>query len=884
MSIDTFLEVKEPGPISVIETAQVLTGILTEKNWGETPSQTTAGTVLDYRIREWTYRAEDINKRLIPAESELAQLVEQSKKSVGEKTDKDTISLADKRSILVAISELTNAIQPLFNARRALYTEIEAGGYSIAPADEKDFSIAIYSGKVAPVFGRELSLPSADCFRENSIWVEWCNKLRDNIYKYEAHEKSKAISNFEIDKFKLDQTHSVIIDGLQSISTSEKDLLSKKAELTSKANAYGEVELKLRNWQSNIRVNESYPIIDLGEGIDKVAFHPYFKIDKKNLLSPDNIRIAFGTHEAPIKQYVGQTYGSSGYMGPSGSPIYFSLNGLLWGGETKQIQDGGGNRSLVAPGVFAAIVQNANTKKQSIDAEIATVITQIAAVNQTLQAYQVIEQERYNFLKKWNDQYSFNAANRDNRALQSKDPLVNYINNIDADVNSVIRANLSTDGYLVDNGESIFQYLRNSTPRALIIPKPKTPFNEANGSVLLAFASPKLGGALIKKPLIRLVESYGVTLTWDGYSLGELSRSYNLTPGEQRTITVTKTTRVTERSARESSSETTTTSKISSSFEQSLQNEFSLENKIANQRKVEQSNTTVDRSEREHTKSKEATSVREGSAGASYGVAKADLSMKDTTVSKTGDKKFDALLTESELRDVNTSDQSQVATQKELKSVIEKVAREVSESNHVTFKESFSIESLSENQTSEQMVLTNPNSGTTINYHLFQLQNIYRYSLEITDIKVVVDTGIEIIENSGVTEKRVLDIDEIENFIKLLESDMAHISNITGYTEKLKSELNQLKNARKSTFFCFDTGDKFKRTVIPSDEQEIRINSGAYHIDSEVGLKSGVDQYLAKQRELELQLKEQKLALEKVKVEIRRPYPPALPSTTTHGE
>src|SRR6202008_3367378 len=88
--------------------------------------------------------------------------------------------------------------------------------------------------------------------------------------------------------------------------------------------------------------------------------------------------------------------------------------------------------------------------------------------------------------------------------------------------------------------------------------------------------NPKLSEKAAALPTIQFVESYRIEVGWLGYGLGELSHSFNLFPGEAKELVVEKSTKLSTKLSRTSTSEESQSTQITSSFEDNLQNEFSV--------------------------------------------------------------------------------------------------------------------------------------------------------------------------------------------------------------------------------------------------------------------------------------------------------------------
>ena len=412
--------------------------------------------------------------------------------------------------------------------------------------------------------------------------------------------------------------------------------------------------------------------------------------------------------------------------------------------------------------------------------------------------------------------------------------------------------------------------------------------------------NPQLSGKQIHPLSILFEENYIMDVTWSGIGLGEFSHSVNLFPGEEREMkivsakkrsweTVMKTSQLSKSG---SSSEAAVASKRNDSFEDNLQN--SLDN--SNEFKTSDSSTSTS-----------STDFKTGAkAGGSWGPFSASV---DANYAKknSGTSKKDS-----------SSKLSSIA--KTARNTASKSSSEVSQNNKVSFSSSTelsqNLESKIAGEDSETETTTisisNINEGKTINYNFFQVTNIYATTIRIDDLKVHINTGIEIIPGTGITIKKTYDAENIRNMLhdfsiyssedrkRLLMAIVAQLITryffITGDVIDDDPQILRTKNVEPEQLIelrekCFDllanldeedkdfdelfdeefsaALDQFIKSKFYIQPFEIGekdfyvVNSGKYYVDAQVGLKPATEAYLERRREIETE--RQKALVEELK-------------------
>ena len=108
----------------------------------------------------------------------------------------------------------------------------------------------------------------------------------------------------------------------------------------------------------------------------------------------------------------------------------------------------------------------------------------------------------------------------------------------------------------------------------------------------------------------------------------------------------------------------------------------------------------------------------------------------------------------------NSNKSAREQNKKQVQNLSRKTASDVSKENKVSFTATSDYERTESTNEKETIRLNNPNVGRTVNYNFFQLQNIYKTETRLIDVKILVDPGIELIAGSGISDKKIYDIEE----------------------------------------------------------------------------------------------------------------------------
>lgn len=440
------------------------------------------------------------------------------------------------------------------------------------------------------------------------------------------------------------------------------------------------------------------------------------------------------------------------------------------------------------------------------------------------------------------------------------------------------------------------------------------PLDEAreNGRTLF-IRNPSYSGRIVSPPKCFFREEYKMDLSWLGVAPGQYSHSINLLPGETRNIKVTtKRMRSSEssvsslqkhqeKSGRESDSQV----KNISDFEGKLHNE--LENR---------KNNIDELSSYYNSGSKNKTEFNAGFKIPGFGLGLDIGASSETTSSRNGDSMHKKTLD---------------TVKKNVKNLISKTSTEVSETNKVLFSEETQSETTQSRQDKEtqsyEQVETirvhNPNMGRTINYHFFQLQNLYGTVIHAEGATLHFDTGVEIIAGTGITGRYSYTLPSFNRLFNNLDafkqSDRQKIMNLLSafilrrYLRIGEEELNgmpriakplggraamsnaQLKTLRTSLSYAPDLwrdidlekvedimNMPFVQNPVKIAEQEVfSVNSGHFFVDSQVGAAEAVEDYLVERREIETETRRAQVAEIRARTG-KGVFYPALPGTITH--
>ena len=283
---------------------------------------------------------------------------------------------------------------------------------------------------------------------------------------------------------------------------------------------------------------------------------------------------------------------------------------------------------------------------------------------------------------------------------------------------------------------------------------------------------------------VNFIEQNKTTITWDGMCLGELSHTENLMPGENKTITIEKQTRLKEKLSFAFENEVIASAKDTVSFEEKLSqevnNEETSEEEIMRESEEKQEREQKERDTRlgESTDSS-TTTVKARIEGAVKFKKIINLSQsvsgsktnKIENLNRHTQENENAVKDSKKLIERNLSKQGRKSQQKNLSERINKTASETSKTNKTSVKKASEQESESMDKRLETIEISNQNVGKTLNYYFFQLQNIYKTITETENVKIVINPGHEIIAKSGISDVRVFDIADFGDIFEEIGGD-----------------------------------------------------------------------------------------------------------------
>lgn len=256
---------------------------------------------------------------------------------------------------------------------------------------------------------------------------------------------------------------------------------------------------------------------------------------------------------------------------------------------------------------------------------------------------------------------------------------------------------------------------------AVMIPVYEQSFTR--GQVLVKYIvikRPKRGIRQLRLPRLFIEESLSFTTHFSEVAVGELVQSINLAPGEQRDITIEKSTT----SERESRRTATSITDLTISDKVDLANEM----------------------EKEVSSSSEKSSMQSLSAkvGGSYGGFSGSAEGSTNT----------SLTTKQFTRD--------------LQKIANKAARSVTSQTRNEVKTDSTEKLSTTKREATKIAIKNVNEGSTLNLLFYQLYNIYRLQLGLDKLSFTVQTGREVIEGSGILLPKTYELFDLRKVLNEL--------------------------------------------------------------------------------------------------------------------
>lgn len=904
-AVEKYLSIKPPSIGTTIYNNEIFTAVDEQYCWRKIAIEDVGSQSkkheLDFRIREWTKsysmlvgRASNALKLKNFYQVKLDQIISSEKeKALSNSDEEDLIDEYIKK--IDMHEEFLSDVQLDLDR---IIDEVSAAGYSYSLSNETLFIFD--AERVDNPFYPAIASPDAN-LNDNNLWKDYLSVLDRQLKESHLLLSSGRgfLAEYEDELANIDQLY----NAYKSLAAATPDI----AELEKNVSSLHEKILA-----------EKATLDPLRALVSKVTSY------RAPNISPYTKTINFGSNTS----IEFNSCGISGdfflrFHGNRASPITVTVYGVPIDFNPHWQHSGGYAPSLLKQSVVYDLIEAAANRmiKPHIDnlsKRIADINRKIHDLNGQIEernnshsgqiesSFTSSSQARFKFISKWNEIGQALATSKKKPLNSETNPLTQFIiDKLDGNKDEIVSARFTHKGLISNKDIHISDELSrsNSVVKAIVFPKPRTPFNYNEGDVLIAILEPKIDFRLISSPVVKFVEEHAIEIGWAGFCLAEIIKSFNLSPGEQREIKITKRNRSQASTSFSRTNLHDLTNSSSSSFEDSVRQELSNEKKIANQREKSRLTKKQDDRINESDSLRRKERKKSGKISGSYAGFGGSASVSDTKTTQDTSKKTDAISLTNELTESSKSSESIAQTSKNIRESISRVAQETSEQNRIEISESASSSFESENSQSEMIQLTNPNLGQPINYHLYQIQNRFSSHVVLNDVKIVIDTGIQVISGSGVTEKRSINLSETPQFLSdffielyrhskqlsyhyiigltqhlYTSIERRYVANINttainydplsdGSTSTLDDQIQRLTEIStrpldqpnsehlKYDEFCAALQSlpliTFESTAI-SQETTFLVNAGAYHMDADIGKMPGTDKYLTEMRELEI--------------------------------
>ncbi len=229
------------------------------------------------------------------------------------------------------------------------------------------------------------------------------------------------------------------------------------------------------------------------------------------------------------------------------------------------------------------------------------------------------------------------------------------------------------------------------------------------------FKRPYLGIRPTRLPRLYVEENLTYRTQWRSSELGELVHTINLAPGEERTVTVDQKT------SKQIEETRSTTSILDLTESDSLELSTEIEKEA--------------KSSTESSRSSSWSAAASGSYGPIGGSASASGDSKTTTM--------------------------QFA--RNMERIARKAAHNLTRKTQQEVKSSTTIRADFTRSESTSIKIKNINEGRTLNLLFFRLYNLYTAGVFVDDLKLLVESGVEIVAGSGVTVPRLYDLPDLSS-------------------------------------------------------------------------------------------------------------------------
>ena len=545
-----------------------------------------------------------------------------------------------------------------------------------------------------------------------------------------------------------------------------------------------------------------------------------------------------------------------------------------------------------------------------------------------------LKNQRMQFVEKWNNPDNFEAGDTIKMVVfPDTDPLADLVTNVRSGLllgecarECEVKVDLfdfRNGAYRNEQGEEMQAYLyrlafedraNDKVIRVAFFPE-INPDGKANPYMVNAVINPRPAPKKVALPRIRFVETYATGIRWKGYCLGELAHTETLFPGESKEITVERSTKISKEEVEKHSTKESNASKKSTTMEEKVQNELSdkltkdtsistteeetqKESESQESSTDESSSSKKDSSHKVDVKAKAEANFLFGSASleASYGYSSSRSDSRSRSQKDSSAKARERSQT-SNVQNANKEGRESVT--KNLTNTLNTAAAETSSENsvEVSVNRSYNMEDTS--SSTETVTIENPNIGRTINYNFFNVQNIYSTVTRLIDVKVVIDTGAEVIYNSHTNEVRVFELEEIGKILKVLESNSDHGAMIAAVAMRQVLK-NYLASVGGNGSLAFEEGETISSNLLTDlkmeskvdaakifdgswltsvkstlekvkgvpfrfqqielhTPQQYTVNTGSFYLDSEVGQRPATEAYLEGRRAVEMDMQRAQL-------------------------
>jgi predicted DNA-binding antitoxin AbrB/MazE fold protein len=424
---------------------------------------------------------------------------------------------------------------------------------------------------------------------------------------------------------------------------------------------------------------------------------------------------------------------------------------------------------------------------------IETCKSQRALLMSKLEEYKAnaLPQARAQFIAEWNNPQNYDSEITQDKVDETVDPLKAFYEHANKTFGyrNVHRFVSKGGDFYTESGLPLHEFM--SQPglgeKAALFPC-VAENGEVSTELFWGVESPQKAGSKFGSqfPAVRFVETNELQVSWKGYALSSLAEAVNLFPGEKKQIIVEKQTKLT-RTVNQSKKENQEEQRhLTSSFEENLRSELSTSANLSKSdqrtQKTQHDQSTNDKSGSKSSAHQENENDWSASAHGSFfgGSLTADAKAssnskfnKDSSQSQSKEVAF-KLSQYDEGQALNKSTRDVAA--KNVQNTVNKVSSETSSNNKLEVSSSSSEQYEESKSNKESMQIENPNLGRTVNYNFYQLQNVYATRSHLKDVKIVLDTGIPLMEGVDITAKVVCELEEFNKLFKLLpKSDFATV-------------------------------------------------------------------------------------------------------------